>query len=402
MSEIMNLRNATLVNTYIGPESSRMAGALCQQLNLRKAFVLCDAGVKEAGLLDGVLESLEEKEISFCLYDRVEPDAPDTMIDEAAGLCKEQGCRVVIAVGGGSTLDTAKGVALLQNNPGRISEYALDRARTRVKGARLILIPTTSGTGSEITTGAMVAIESMGIKSGFSGRELLADFALLDPLLTLGLPRVQTAATAMDALSHCVEAMLSGIVNPVCDILDLEGIRLLIGNIERVVENGGDVEARQSIMFAAYLGGMAMNGSSCGYGHAIAHAIGAKYHVPHGVICAAALPMELEYFGEIYPEQIRRIAGAMGVALPVEAGGAEAAAATADAIRALNVRLGLPGFSELGFDYDALPELAELAMDDACVSVLHRYVPGRKVCARDFLASMRKEYRLGRQKSGAL
>lgn len=392
MSTIMNMRETSLVNTFIGPGSSRMVGTLGEQLGAKKVFVVCDVGVKEAGLVDGILESLKEKGISAYLFDRVTADAPDTAIDEAAELYREQGSQLIIAVGGGSTLDTAKSIAMLQNNPGKISEYTLDPTKARVKGARSILVPTTAGTGSEVTTGASVAIPSMGIKSACSGRDLLADFALIDPLLTLGLPRRQTASTAMDAFSHCVESMLSGLSNPICDILSLEGIRLIINNIEKVMENGDDVEARQDLMLAAYLGGMSLNDGACNFGHAIAHTLGAKYHIPHGVLCGIALPMVIEFFAEIYPDKIRKIARAMGVALPADAGNADAAAITANAVRALNAKLGLPKFCELGFSYEALPELSRLIMDDPCIYILRMSVPGQEVTPKDILVPMQKEY----------
>lgn len=394
MSAIMNMRDTTLVNTFIGPDSSRMAGMLCEQMGLNKAFVVCDAGVKEAGLINGVLESLKEKGISFRVFDRVTADAPDTAIDEAAGIYKEQGCQITIAVGGGSTLDTAKSIALLQNNQGKISEYVLNAARPRAKGGKLILIPTTAGTGSEITTGMMVAVTSLGIKAGCAGRELLADYALVDPLLTLGLPPKQTAATAMDAFSHCVESMLTCVSNPVCDVLALEGIRLIVNNIEKVMKNGRDVDARQNIMLAAYLGGMSLNDGACSFGHAIAHTLGAKYHLPHGVLCALALPMAVEFFAEIYPVKLRKIARAMDVALPVTASNAQTAAAIANTIRELNVRLDLPRFSELGFNYDALPELSQLIMKDGCLNILQMSVPNQEITPRYFLVPMQREYTL--------
>lgn len=178
MNEIMNMRDTTLVNTFIGPGSSRLVGQLCEQMGLSKAFVVCDAGVKEAGLVDGILESLQEKGIASYLFPRVTADAPDTTIDEAAEIYREQKCQITIAIGGGSTLDTAKSIAMLQNNPGKIAEYVLDASKTRVKGGKLILIPTTAGTGSEITTGMMVAVASKGIKAGCAGRDLLADYAI--------------------------------------------------------------------------------------------------------------------------------------------------------------------------------------------------------------------------------
>lgn len=392
MSTIMNIRENSPVNTFVGAGSSRMAGTLCEKMNMRKAFVACDAGVKQAGLLKDVLESLEEKGISAYVFDRVTADAPDTAIDEAAELCREQGCQVIIGVGGGSTLDTAKCVAMLQNNPGKISEYILDRTKTRVKGATLILVPTTAGTGSDVTNALIISVVSKGLKLGLAGKEFYADYTLIDPLLTVSLPRRQTASTAMDAFSHCVEAMLSALSNPVCDIFSLEGIRLIANNIEKVMENGSDVEARQNIMLAAYLGGMSLNDGACNFGHALAHAIGSKCHIAHGELCAVALPMVIEYFADIYPEKIRKIAEAMGIDLPEGVSNAAAAVTVANAVREMRVKLGLPAFSEFNFEYDDLPELSKLIMNENCVKVLMMTVPGHQVTEQDFLIPMQKEY----------
>lgn len=395
MNTIKCLRNTSPVNTYIGPGSSCMAGMLCEQMQLDKAFVICDAGVKQAGLVDGILESLKEKGVSAYLFDQVTADAPDTAIDAAADLCREQGCKVVIGVGGGSTLDTAKSVVMLQNNPGKIAEYALDLTKPRVKGdTKLILVPTTSGTGSEVTYSIVVSVSSKGAKIGLGGKDLYADIALLDPLLTVGLPRKQTVSTAMDAFSHCVESLLSTISNPVSDLLALEGIRLIVNNIEKVLENGGDVEARQNIMLAAYMAGMSLNDGGTSLGHAIAHTIGGAYHIPHGELCAVTAPMVIEYFAELFPENIRKIAELLGISLPANASNAEIAAITADAARALRTKLGMPKFSDFAFGYDDLPNLAQMALNDICVMILRASVPDHEITAQDFLVPMQKEYNL--------
>lgn len=392
MNSIMNVRENAPANTFIGPGSSCMAGLLCEQMGLKKAFIICDAGVKQAGLVDGILKSLEEKGVSTYLFDRVTADAPDTAIDAAAEICREQTCQVVIGVGGGSSLDTAKCVAMLQNNPGKIAEYVTDPNKPRAKGAPLFLIPTTAGTGSEVTYALVVAVESMGAKLCIGGKDLYADVALIDPMMTLSLPRKQTASTGMDAFAHCVEAMLSGIANPICDLFSLEGIRLITNNLEKVMENGKNVEARQNVMLAAYLAGMSVNDGGCNFGHALAHVIGAEYHIPHGELCAVALPMVIEYFAEIFPEKIRKIAEAMGIQMPFAANNAETAAIVADAVRALRTRLGLPKFSDFAFGYEDLPRLSEMIMTDNCVNALRLSVPNHQVTPEDFLIPMQKEY----------
>lgn len=271
-------------------------------------------------------------------------------------------------------------------------DYVLDPTKTRVKGAKLILVPTTAGTGSDVTNALIIAVSSKGAKIGIGGKELYSDISLLDPLLTLSLPRKQTASTAMDAFSHCVESMLSAISNPICDILSLEGIRLVVNNIEKVMENGNDVETRQNIMLAAYLGGMSLNDGACNFGHALAHTLGAEYRIPHGELCAVALPMVIEYFAEIFPEKIRKIAKAMGLEPPASASNAEIAAITADAVRALRARLGLSKFSDFAFGYEDLPRLSEMIMGDTCIGALRISVPNHEVTPEDFLIPMQKEY----------
>ena len=395
MSTIMNMRTTTPVNTFIGPGASRMVGKLCENMGLHTAFVVCDAGVKAAGLVDGVLENLKESKITTYLFDRVAADAPDTLIDEAAGACKEFGAQVVVAIGGCNTLGSAKPIAMLQSNPGKIAEYCLDRQRPREKGLKLILIPTTAGTGSEITRGCVVAVSSTGSKIGMAGPEFLADYALIDPLLTVCLPPKQTSATAMDAFSHCVESMLTAKSNSMCDLLSLEGIRLICQNLGKVMENGQDVEARQNMMYAAYLAGISLGDGGCSCGHGIAHVLGGRSHLPHGVLCAIALPLTVEYYAQLFPEKIRKIAEAMELTVPAEADEVQAAAVVADAIRSMNKQCGIPALSELGIDYNALPELARLITEENCIAVVRMSNPEHTVTDQDYLIPLQREYKRG-------
>ncbi len=392
MSAISNMRTTTPVNTFIGAGSSQMAGTLIEKMGLNKAFVVCDGGVKAAGLVDGILNSLHAKNIETSLFDRAVADAPDVVIDEAAEACSEFGAEVIVAIGGGSSLDTAKGISILKDGSEKIADYCLDRSRARKKHKKLILIPTTSGTGSEVTNGCVVAVTSREMKVGLNGPEFLADYALLDPMLTLNLPKRQTSATAMDAFAHCVEAMLSGISNPMCDLLSLEGIKLICQNLGVVMEDGHNMEARQNMMYAAYLGGISLGDGGCSFGHAIAHTFGARYHLPHGVLCAVALPMAVEYYAHVFPEKIRKIAGAMGLEVPADADEDQTAAAVADAMRDMNKKFGIPVLSELGIAYEDLPELAKMTLNEACTFVVKMSRPGHEVTEADYLIPLQKEY----------
>ena len=152
------------------------------------------------------------------------------------------------------------------------------------------------------------------------------------------------------------------------------------------------MEARQNIMLAAYLGGMSLNDGSCNFGHACAHILGGEYHIPHGELCAVVTPMVLEYFAEIFPEKIRKIAEAMGIVLPADASNTDAAVITANAVRALRVKLGLPKFSDFAFEYDDLPRLTQLIMNEPCMMVVRISVPDREITSDEFLTLMQKEY----------
>ena len=388
---IINMRTVTPVNTFLGCGSSRLAGKLVSGMNLSKVLLVCDESVKAFGLVDGVLESLQEAKVSIVMYDGVQPDPPAAMIDEVAALCKKEGCQCVISVGGGSVLDTGKFAALLQANPGSICGYAANTAAPRVKGIPFIAVPTTAGTGSEVTSGAVVTLPN-GVKVGVSGPELFATAALLDPALTLGLPKGGTASTAMDAFAHAVEAMLSGIGNPICDILSLQAVHLIAKSLKKAVDNGQDEHARQDLMLAAYLAGMSLNDGGCNYGHAIAHIIGAKYHLPHGAVCAVAAPMVIEYFAEAFPEKIRQIGQAMELSLESGLDPKACAKKVADAVRELNDSVGIRPLSALGVRYEDLPMLAEAILQEPCVMVLRMTLPEAQITAEDFLLPLQREF----------
>lgn len=200
----------------------------------------------------------------------------------------------------------------MQRNPGRIRDYLLDPTLPRRKGVPFIAIPTTSGTGSEVTFGVVITDSQSGRKIGAGGRNSLPP-PVFCPLLTVGLPRSVTASTAMDAFAHAVESMLSGKSNPTCRLFAGEAVRLIAGNLEAVLSNGQDVSRRQHLMYAAYLAAMSVNDGSCSLGHSIAHVLGAHYHIPHGAACAITVPMTIEFFASIFPERIRALGESMAL-----------------------------------------------------------------------------------------
>lgn len=393
MSFIQNMRVTTPVNTYIGPGSSRIVGPLLQNRGIDKVLVICDRNIETAGLLSDILESLRSAGCSIAVCSDIPTDPPDTVIDRVSALGWERRCQAVVAVGGGSCMDAGKCVAFLQRNPGRIRDYLTTPALPRRKGVPLVVIPTTAGTGSEVTFGVVVTDSESGRKIGAKGVEFLAAIGLIDPVLTLGLPPAVTASTAMDAFAHAVEAMLSGEVNPNCRLFALEAVRLISDNLEHVLADGRDVQRRQEMMYAAYLAGMALNDGSCNLGHALAHVLGGRYHIPHGEACAITIPMTIEYFAPIFPQRLRDLGRNMEIPLPRHLSAQETGRCVADAVRSLNRRIGIRTMAELGVPYGDLPGIAEQALKENIHSMLRPAIMRRKVGMEDLLRPMEKEYR---------
>lgn len=392
MNNIQTMRATTPVSTYIGPDSSRMTGRLVREMGYSRAFVLCDKAVRNVGHADRVLDSLREAAVSFTVFDDIVSEPTDALVTQISVLCRENLCQAVVAIGGGSCLDVGKSVAFLQKNVGSICDYLADPTRPREKGAPLIAIPTTSGTGSEVTHGLVVSDSMTGEKKGLGGSTFFASAALLDPILTLSLPPHVTASTAMDAFAHAVESMLSGNNNPNCRLLSLEAIRLIAANLPDVMADGQNIEKRQHLMYAAYLAGMSLNDTTCNLGHSLAHAIGGRYHIPHGTACAVTVPMTIACFAEVFPQRIRRIGESMGLSLPAQADPQAAAKQVADAVRELNRRTGIPSMFQLGIGYEELPGLAEYALRENISTMLRPAVVMRQLTADDLLLLLRREY----------
>ena len=327
-----------------------------RELGGGRVLCICDAGLKSAGVADRLVQSLRDAGIETDLFDEVEADAPDTIINKAGEIVRSRDYGVVIGLGGGSSMDSAKAVALLAEKPGVIADYYLTaHMGERVK---LILIPTTSGTGSEVTPMAVIHDTVNEIKAAIIRP---ADYAILDPALTVSVPPKVTAYTGMDALSHAVEAFTSAesCLSPHSDLLALEAVRLIAQNLKTAVEDGSDLAARSALAFASNIAGIAFSESSVHAGHAIAHEAGVRLSLPHGLICALATPVVIEYYAHLFPERMQRLAAALGVETAPEEAGAKAAAA----VRALSKAVGIPSLKDLGVRREDAVDCAQGAVD---------------------------------------
>lgn len=269
-------------------------GQLMKDRGCRKVAFITDAMILKLGLADAALDSLKQAGLATWVFSEVVADPPETMILDAVARARDEGIDGVVSIGGGSSMDTAKLIAVLCNTDQPLSDmYGIGM----VKGERLplLLAPTTAGTGSEVTPISIVTTGAAE-KKGVVSPQLLPDWALLDPDLTLGLPANVTAATGIDAMVHCIEAYTSKrLKNVIADGLAREGLKLLAANLRTVCETPRDVEARGNMLLGSMLAGMAFTNAPVAAVHALAYPLGGHFHVPHGLSNALVLPHVLAF-----------------------------------------------------------------------------------------------------------
>ena len=344
-------------------------GAQCQQHGIHRPLVVTDAGVRAAGLLQRALDALGDT--PHAVYDGTPSNPTEAAVREAVAQFHAHRCDGLVAVGGGSAIDCAKGVAIAATHEGPLKTYAtIEGGSPRIteRVAPLIAVPTTAGTGSEVARGAIVIVDD-GRKLGFHSWHLMPKAALLDPELTLGLPPALTAATGMDAIAHCMETFMAAPFNPPADGIALDGLQRGWAHIERATRDGQDREARLNMMSASMQGAMAFQ-KGLGCVHSLSHSLGGvNPRLHHGTLNALFLPTVLRFNAgaeAVQREQrMQRMAHAMGLgALDTS----EAAAETmAQAVLAMNQRLGLPaGLAALGVTPEVFDRVITGALADHC------------------------------------
>lgn len=358
-----------MVSTYnllcpvvFGVGALEKLGDKVQEFNGKKVFCIYDQGVKMAGIAKKVTSVLEKNNIEFAVFEDVKPDPTDTIIDAIAQEARDCGADVVVGVGGGSSLDAAKSVAGLLNNPSQINEYYMEDGKGFTNPtAPIILIPTAAGTGSEVTVMAVVTDTASGVKKTIINH---ASVAVVDPELTLTVPPHVTAATGMDALSHAIESYTcgGGATNPLSDVLALEAVKLITANLEKAYVNGSDVDARSNLCLGSNFAGIAFSAVGVHFGHAAAHEIGAKYHIPHGVLCALMLPEVIEFSAEVLPERIKKVAQAMGLTVSDDLSAEKVGHMAADYLREYMKKIQVRSLSQCGISREEAVSCAEGAV----------------------------------------
>lgn len=354
------------------------AGALLKPYVDGTLLVVTDQGLIDAGILAGFFASLEQAGIDYQLFSAVEANPSTDVLDAAVALLKARNCTAVIGVGGGSSIDTAKGVAAMATNPGNILDYEGYDKLTQPP-LPIFAIPTTSGTGSECTASTVFTNKRTLFKTVIVSPRLFPRLAILDPALTLKLPAAITAATGMDALTHAIESYVSRQANPISQAMALQAIRMIAGSLEKTYFVGTDMAAREQMLLGSFLAGVAFSQSKLGNVHAISHTFGGVFNIPHGIANAALLPYVIKFNLPACPERFRDIAIALGAdvtGLSVE----QAAARTVDAVVALNQAIGIPAtIRELGVDLEFLPQMVSDSMRSGNVLVNPRLTTARDV-----------------------
>ncbi|MBO7729560.1 MAG: iron-containing alcohol dehydrogenase [Lachnospiraceae bacterium] len=327
----------------------------------KHVFICCDAGVRKAGIVELVENALKEEGLSYSMYDEILPDTPDTVVDELAAKIKETGADIILAVGGGSTMDAAKAAGVVLDNGDSIRKYMEENGNPGfVVKTPVYAIPTNAGTGSENTPMCVIHELSTDTKKVVLRP---AELAVLDPKLTVSCPKSVTVYSGFDALSHAVEASTSVAPNPRDMLLALHAIRLIVNNLPIAMNEPENLEARTNLLFASNIAGIAFATMSVHIGHCFDHEAGVKFHMEHGHCCALSIPETLRIVAEDKPAEILQIADAMGVKIPEGTGAKEAADLVADRVRSLMRECGIKPLKECGVSKEDAIAIAQDALD---------------------------------------
>ncbi len=380
-----NINHMTPV--LFGANMSLRAGNRLRDLGCTKVLVVYDQGVKKAGIPDKIVKNIEALGIKTFVYDSVLPDPPDYTVEACAEVGRKAEVDGVIGIGGGSTMDTAKAANILLTNPSPIHRY-MGMVRTPMKpGKTLVLLPTTSGTGSEVTIYAVLTDSRDHKKKGPAGPLMRATLAIVDPLLTVGMPPSVTADTGMDAFCHAVESLTAGNANPNADMMAEKAVSIVANYLPRAVDNGKDLEAREKMSFAATLAGYAFVDANTHIGHNLGHTLGAMYHIPHGNACGVAMPEMLEFLAPTSPDGIRRIGMAMGLNVDASTSPKVAGRRVREGVIALNKRIGLRTLKDNKLQESDLEKVATVAAGEGLNNM-----GSRRPDKQDWLEMLTKAY----------
>lgn len=369
--------------TFFEEDAWKKAAGLCKLQGVKKAMLVFGRNTRKTGLADKVIASFEAMDIGVVEWTKVKPDPSYHDINEGGILARKLGVQAVVGIGGGSAMDTAKGIYCMLGNPD--TDNVMDHCYGgRGKGkpikrpmAMLVVIPTTAGTGSEVSTGAVITDDEIDYKATLGGLQILPNVALLDPKLDVSMPFNLTAHTAFDALTHAIESMFIGGLahvarptmnfNPLTETMGMEAARLIFKYLPVVLEQPDNVDARAHVKYAAMLAGIGMCPGGLTLGHGIGQLFGAQWHIPHGLGCALGLVPAIKRAAKLERndrELFARLAYNIGIDFDASASKDELVALIIEAVEKLMSIARIPTVRELGHTADEIPALVEAGMKD--------------------------------------
>lgn len=349
-----------------GPGAVGELGTLARGLGGTRALVVTDPGVRDAGLAARVIEPLAAAGVTCGLFDRVSPNPTEENVEEGIGVYRAEGCDFLVGVGGGSAIDAAKAIRLRTTHDLPLVEYDDNfGGEAKIRGGMppMIALPTTAGTGSEVGRSTVIICRANARKTVFFSPHLMPSVAVCDPELTVGMPARITAATGMDALTHCVEAYLARPYHPLCDAIALHGMELCARSLRRAVEHGSDLSARGDMMIAAMMGATAFQ-KGLGVTHSLAHPLSSVAGMHHGTANAVLLPYVLAFNVPACPEKYAVIARTLQLEVPARSSPADAVVAW---VADLNAAVGIPAtLRSFGVTEAMVTEMVPKALEDGC------------------------------------
>lgn len=371
--------------SYFGEKARDVLPEEIKKRNFKKVFLVSDKSLVEAGVTAKVEKILKDSDIDYVLYDEIKPNPTIKNVTDGVKACKESEADVIVAVGGGSSIDTSKGISIVMTNPDRADIKSLNGLSNTVnRGMPIIALPTTAGTAAEVTINYVITDEERKIKMVCVDPNDIPIVAIVDSELMASMPKSLAAATGMDALTHALEGYITVAHNEISDMFHLKAIKMIFANLEKAV-NEKDQKAINVMGMAQYIAGMGFSNVGLGICHSMAHQLGAVYDTPHGIANAMILPTVLEYNGEVCYERYIDILKELGY--PAEKYTKEELIKTlVERVRDLGEAVGITQtISDYGAKLEDLPMLAEKAMEDPCK-------PGnpRETSKEDFIELFKK------------
>lgn len=336
---------------------SKLADEL-KSMGAKRVVIITDKGILNAGIADEIINLLTSSNIQFDIFHEVDPNPKDYNVEAGTDVVRKFNAQAIIALGGGSSIDCAKAIGVLAAHGGNSIKAYEGKTSVKKEILPLITIPTTSGTGSEVTFSSVINDTKNNYKMTIKSPLIAAKVALIDPKLTATMPPLVTASTGIDALTHAIEAYTAKAAEPISDAVALYAIEMISKYIKTAVFNGNDIEARSGMLMGSLLAGIAFSHSDVAAVHCIAESLGGVYDAPHGICNSILLPYVMEYNMEYSKERYARVAGAMGVQYKTIDEGAELAV---EKVKQLVKEISLPSFKSLGIKVEDFDKIAEMS-----------------------------------------